>query len=110
MQSHRHSKQQQSKKKPIWRKVGKRITGLFQYVPSGTFYAYLSRRGRLYRESLQTKDIALAKRKLAEFKRRLDRTEPRWGRVTLVAWLEQNYFPTLRGSPDALKAKQRIIE
>ena len=103
MQSHPRSKHhQQPKKKPVWRKVSKRITGLFVYVPSGTFYAYLSRRGKLYRESLQTKDLAFAKRKLAEFKRRLDRT--------LVRWLEENYLPTLKGSESTLAGKRRIIE
>jgi integrase len=110
MQSHPPSKQPQSKKKPVWRKVGKRLPGLFQYIPSGTYYAYVSRRGRLHRESLQTKDLAFAKRKLAEFKRRLDRTEPKYGRITLVAWLEENYFLTLRGAAGALQAKKRIIE
>jgi integrase len=109
MQS-RSKKQQHPKTKPVWRKVSKRITGLFQYVPSGTFYAYVSRRGKLYRESLQTKDLAFAKRKLAEFKRRLDRTEPRFGRITLAAWLEENYLPTLRGSESTLAGKRRIIE
>jgi len=111
MQLQRGSKQQQQpKKKPVWRKVSKRLTGLFEYVPSGTFYAYVSRRGRLYRESLQTKDLAFAKRKLAEFKRRLDRTEPKWGKITLVAWLEQHYLPTLKGSESTLAGKRRIIE
>jgi integrase len=111
MQSHRSSKrQQQRKKKSNWRKVGKRITGLFQYVPSGTFYAWVSRRGKLYRESLQTKDLAFAKRKLAEFKRRLERTEPRFGRITLVRWLEENYLPTLRGAAKTLLNKRCIIE
>ena len=111
MQSHPRSKHhQQPKKKPVWRKVSKRITGLFVYVPSGTFYAYLSRRGKLYRESLQTKDLAFAKRKLAEFKRRLDRTEPRYSKITLVRWLEENYLPTLKGSESTLAGKRRIIE
>lgn len=110
MQSQSRSKQQNVKTKPVWRKIGKRLTGLFQYIPSGTYYAYVSRRGKLYRESLQTKDLAFAKRKLAEFKRRLDRTEPRYGRITLAAWLEDCYLPTLRGSAGALKAKQRIVQ
>jgi integrase len=94
----------------VWRKVSKRITGLFVYVPSGTFFAYLSRRGKLYRESLQTKDLAFAKRKLAEFKRRLDRTEPRYGKITFVRWLEEYYAPTLKGADSTLAGKRRIIE
>lgn len=110
MQLYSRSKQQQQPKKPVWRKASKRIAGLFLYVPSGTFYAYVSRRGKLYRESLQTKDLAFAKRKLAEFKRRLDRVEPKWGKISFVDWLERNYLPTLRGSPSTLAGKRRIIE
>jgi integrase len=103
MQSH-------SKTKPVWRKASKRITGLFIYVPSGTYFAYLSRRGKLYRESLGTKDLAFAKRKLAEFKRRLDRTEPKFGKISFVSWLKDFYVPTLRGSESTLTGKHRIVE
>ena len=111
MQTHTHSKQQQqTKKKSVWRKVGKRVSGLFQYVPSGTYFAWVHRRGKLYRESLKTKDLAFATRKLADFKRRLDRTEPKYGRITLVRWLEENYAPTLRGAAKTLLNKRCIIE
>lgn len=111
MESHLRSKRQQhSKNKSNWRKVGKRLTGLFQYLPSGTYFAWVSRRGTLYRESLQTKDLAFAKRKLVEFKRRLDRTEPRYGRITLVRWLEEHYLPTQRGATKTLINKRSIVE
>jgi integrase len=92
-----------------WVKVSKRISGLYLYQPSGTYHAIVRRRGKLYRESLKTTDLAFAKRKLDELKRRLDRTEPRFGRVSLVAWLEDGYAPTLRGSERTLEEKQRVI-
>jgi integrase len=92
-----------------WAKVSKRISGLYQYKPSGVYHAFVRRRGKLYRESLRTTDLAFAKRKLDELKRRLDRTEPKFGRVTLVTWLEEHYAPTLRGSPRTLREKQRVI-
>jgi integrase len=111
MKSHLNTKQQDDKKESIWRKVdGNRITGLIQYVPNGKYYANVSRRGKLYRESLGTTDLEFAKRKLADFKKKLDRTEPKYGKISLVAWLEEHYFPTLRGSEGALAAKQRIID
>jgi integrase len=92
-----------------WVRVSKRISGLYQYKPSGTYYAFVRRRGKLYRESLKTNDLAFAKRKLGELKRRLDRVEPRYGRVSLVTWLEEGYAPTLHGSPRTLAEKQRVI-
>ncbi|HEU5247170.1 MAG TPA: tyrosine-type recombinase/integrase [Candidatus Udaeobacter sp.] len=92
-----------------WRKVSKRISGLYQYRPTGMYHARVRYGGKLYRESLETEDLQFAKRKLAVFKQRLGHTDPRRNKTTLVTWLEENYFPTLRGSPGALKAKQRII-
>jgi hypothetical protein len=91
----RHPKRKKSK----WEKIGgSRLTGLLRYRPSGRYYARVCSRGKIYRESLKTKDPEFAERKLAGFKRRLDRTEPRFGRITLVCSLEDYYFPTLRGS------------
>jgi integrase len=109
MQSHSVSNRPKSKWKSRWFKVSKRVSGLYQYRPTGMYYARVRHRDKIYRESLQTKDLAFAKRRLADFKRRLDRTEPRYGRISFAAWLQDVYFPTLRGSSGALKAKQRII-
>ena len=97
-----------TKHKSNWHKV-KRVSGLYQYLPSGVYHARVRHGGKLYRESLNIKDLALAKRKLRDFKDRLERTDPRLGKVTLVAWLEKIYAPTLRGAPGAIKAKKRII-
>jgi integrase len=92
-----------------WVKVSKSIAGLYQYRPNGVYHAMIRRRGRLYHESLKTTDLAFAKRKFDELKRRLDRTEPRWGKITFVRWLEDNYLPTLRGSKATLAEKQRVV-
>ena len=92
-----------------WVKVSKRVPGLYRYGPSGTYHAMIRRRGKLYRESLKTTDLAFAKRKLRTLKERLDRTEPRFGKITLVRWLEDSYWPTLRGSAATLREKGRII-
>jgi integrase len=97
------------KTKAKWFKVSKRIPSLYQYRPSGIYHARVRLGGKLYRESLETKDLAFAKRKLAVFKERLERTDPRYSKMTLVAWLEQIYFPTLKGALDVIRDKQRII-
>jgi integrase len=96
--------------KSKWLKVGKRIPGLYQYAASGIYHARVRRGGKLYRESLKTNDLPFAKRKLAEFKQRLERTDSRYGKISLVEWLEKHYLPTLRNSPGALAAKKRIIQ
>ena len=98
----------QPKVTKIWRKV-KRVVGLYQYVPTGAYHARVRHGGTVYREKLKTTDFDLAKRKLADFKSKLDRTDPRFQKITLVDWLETAYAPTLKGAPGALKAKQRII-
>jgi integrase len=95
--------------KQQWRKVP-RTVGLYEYIPSSTYFAHLRRGNRLYRESLRTKDLALAKRKLRDFVMRIDRTDPRWGKVSFYSWLERTYFPTLKGSQNTLSDKWRIVE
>jgi len=115
MQSHLIASQHHSKAKSKsqwetkWRKING-VAGLYQYRPSGTYFAWVRKSGKLYQESLDTRDLALAKRALHALKERLDRTDPRYGKVTLVGWLEEHYFPTLRGAENTLADKQRIIE
>src|SRR5437773_8080300 len=92
-----------------WHKVNKRVPGLYQYIPSGVYHARVRHGGKLHRESLETKDLAFAKRQPADFKNRLERTDPRYSRISLVTWLETIYAPTLKGAKGAIKAKQRIV-
>jgi integrase len=112
MQSHvvsNRTKPKGTKAENLWRKISKRVPGLYQYIPSGVYHARVRHGGKLHRESLETKDFAFAKRKLADFKNRLERTDPRYSRISLVTWLETIYAPTLKGAKGAVKAKQRII-
>ena len=106
MQSRRISSPPKNKSK--WYKV-RRVSGLYQYMPSGIYHARIRHGGKLYRESLETKDVAFAKRKLHDFKQRLERTDPRYSKISLIEWLEKMYFPTLKNASGALKAKKRII-
>jgi integrase len=96
-------------KRPKWRKVPRTI-GLIQWIPSGTYFANIRRGKRVYRESLGTKDLPFAKRKLEAFRHRIDRTDPRYGRMTLVQWLEDCYAPTLRGARSTVTNKLCVIE
>jgi integrase len=99
----------QPEKKPSkWRKVPRTI-GLYEWLPSGTYFANISKGNKLYRESLHTKDLAVAKRKLRDFRARLDRTDACYGKISLVEWLERFYFPTLKGASSTLADKWRII-
>src|SRR5215831_13304782 len=98
-----------SKKQAKWVKI-KRTIGLYLYRPSGVYHARICHGNKLYRESLKTTDLAFAKRKLHDFKQRLQRTDPRFGKISLLEWLEKAYFPTLKGADSAVQSKRRIIE
>jgi integrase len=91
-----------------WEKI-KSERGLYRFRASGVFFANFRRGGRHYRESLHVTDLALAKRKLATLKSRIDRTDPRFGKISLVEWLKL-YFDTLKGAETTLADKGRIIE
>jgi integrase len=92
----------------IWEKVSRSI-GLYRYVSSGRYFAQVRFKGKLYRKSLETTDGALAKRRLADFRRTLDRTDPTQSRQSFAAVLDC-YAATLRGSPETVEDKQIIIE
>ena len=99
---------EQSKFEQEWEKV-KSDHGLYRFRRSGVFFANFRRGGRHYRESLHVSDLALAKRKLQSLKARIDRTDPRFGKISLVEWLKV-YFDTLKGAEATLADKQRIID
>lgn len=120
MQSHTLSCRKKTTKNK-WRKVKLRgVTGLYQYRPSCVYHARVRHCGKLYRESLETTDLAVAKRKLHDYKNHLERTDARTGKVSFIDWLERFYAPTLKGvtlkdatligATGAAKAKLRIIE
>jgi integrase len=91
-----------------WEKI-KSEKGLYRFRKSGVFFANFRRGGKHYRESLEATDLALAKRKLHDLKARIDRTDPRFGKISLVEWLKV-YFSTLKGADTTLADKQRIID
>lgn len=89
------------------RKLWKRsLPGLYHYEPSGSYFACVRYGGRLYRRSLGTDDFQLAKRKLTDFRRDLESTDPRAGNTSFGRTLE-NYERTVRGTPGT-KANKRL--
>jgi hypothetical protein len=72
--------------KNTWEKVSRAI-GLYRYAPNGRYFARVRYRGKLHRKSLETDDIAVAKRKLAEFRSTLERTDAASGKKSFAAVL-----------------------
>ncbi len=56
-------------------------TNLLQ-TTSGTYFARVKLRGKEIKQSLETNNLAVARRKLKDFKAKLDRTDPTPGRIT----------------------------
>jgi integrase len=105
---HSHAISPQPKKTKIWRKV-KRTVGLFQYLPTGMYHARIRHGGTQYREPLKTNDLAFAKRKLADFRRDLGRTDARASNTSLGVVLTA-YARTLgKLSPSSQNDKGAII-
>jgi integrase len=91
-----------------WEKSSRSI-GLYRYVPSGRYFARVRYQGKLHRRSLETNDIAVAKRKLAEFRRVLERTDAASGNKSFAAVLDE-YRATLIGAKSTVEDKNVIID
>ena len=74
---------------------------LYRYVPSGVYYALIKFRGKQIRRTLETKDLALARRNVLDLRRDLDLTDPELAHRTLEAQAER-FLPTLSGTPSSL--------
>jgi len=82
-------------------------SGLYRYNPTGQYFAPVGFRGKLYRKKLDTEDYELAKRKLADFRRDLERTEATKGNTSFARLLD-DYVHTVGGS-DSTKEKTRAV-
>jgi integrase len=84
--------------------------GLYRYTASGVYFAHVRIGGKLFRESLKTKDRRDAEQRLAEFRRQKQSLDTSLGRLTLAALCDR-YEATLgRLSPSSQKAKRGILE
>jgi len=84
-------------------------SGLYRYNPTGHYFARVRFRSKLYRKKLDTADYELAKRKLADFKRDLERTDATKGNTSFAKVLS-DYAQTLGGSDSTKEKKQAVIE
>jgi len=83
-------------------------SGLYRYNPTGQYFARVRFRGKLYRKKLDTADYELAKRKLAAFKRDLERTDATKGNTSFAKMLD-DYAETLGGADSTKEDKRHII-
>jgi hypothetical protein len=65
---------------PFFEKVGE---CLYRNPTSGTYFARVKVPGKEIKQTLETKNLLVARRKLQDFKAKLERTEPAAGRITL---------------------------
>ena len=84
-------------------------SGLYRYNPTGQYFARVRFRGKLYRKKLDTEDYELAKRKLADFRRDLERTDATKGNASFARVLD-DYVHTLGGSDSTKEKKRAVIE
>lgn len=91
-----------------WTKIPRQV-GLYRYEPSGQFYARVRHAGKLHRRKLGTHDLELAKRKLADFRVELDRTDASLGNTSLAKLLD-DYEAAHVGSESSLWDKHHVAE
>jgi integrase len=92
---------------PQWTKS--KTACLYRYNPNGQYFARVRFGGRLYRRKLGTDDYQLARRKLADFRRDLGRTDARSNNTSFGAALDK-YASTIGGlSASSQKDKRAII-
>jgi integrase len=90
----------------VWTKS---LPCLYRYNPTGQYFARVRFGGKLYRRALDTSDYQLARRKLADFKDGLGRTDARAGNTSFGAVLDK-YAQTIGGlSISSQKDKAAII-
>ena len=66
---------------PTFEKVGE---CLYRNPSSGTYFARVKIRGKEIKQTLETDNLPIARRKLKEFKAKLERMDPTAGRITLA--------------------------
>jgi integrase len=92
--------------KPILKKVA---PCLYRYESSRVYFAHVRSGGKLHRKSLETTDSAIARRRLAEFRRTLERTDAASGNKSFAAVLDE-YRATLIGAKSTVEDKNVIID
>lgn len=96
----------QTDAKPRFEKVGE---CLYRYSSNGVYYALLKHQGKQKRQSLETTDKALAKRKLSDLKRNHSTIDHATGRVTLKELCERFLATVQSQKPRTVRRKEDII-
>src|SRR5438876_11984633 len=81
---------------------------LNRYNPNGQYYARVRFGGKLHRKKLGTDDYPLARRKLADFRRDLGRTDATLGNTSLAEVLSK-YERTIGGLSASSQKDKRTI-
>ena len=97
--------QEQQEKESDWKRIG---PCLYRYR-GGAYYALLKVGGKQIRRSLETNDLPLARRKLADFKRDIETTDPTLGARTIEMHVKR-FDPTLTGSESTLVNDRRYLD
>jgi integrase len=98
-------KQNAGEKDSDWKKIG---PCLYRYR-GANYYALVKHGGRQIRSSLDTTDLALARRRLADFRRDLVKRDPELGRRTIDDHAKK-FLASLTGAESTKKNQHRDIE
>ena len=96
--------QKQQERESDWKKIG---PCLYRYR-EGAYYGLVKHRGKQIRHSLETDDLALARRKLKDWRNDLELTDHTLADRTLEVNAEK-FLPTVKGSAASLDNIQRHI-
>lgn len=97
--------QQEEETESDWKKIG---PCLYRYR-GAKYYALLKHGGKQIRRSLDTTDLPLARRRLAEFRRDLETTDPTLSARTLEAQVTR-FQATLTGAASTLDNHKRTLK
>jgi integrase len=90
-----------AEKKSDWKKVG---PCLYRYK-GGTYYGWVKNRGKQIRQSLETDDCELARRRLRELRHKLENTDPELSRRTMAQ--HRKLFEALLSGKDKTVANEK---
>jgi integrase len=94
-------------KNDVWTKC--KGVGLYRYK-SGQYFARVRFGGKLHRKKLDTHDYQLARRKLADYRRDLERTDARLSNTSLVEVLNKYARTIGTDAPKTQTGKRAVIE
>jgi integrase len=98
-------KKLQRSKESDWKKVG---PCLYRYR-GGRYYALLKQAGKQIRRSLETQDLALARRRLADLRKEFESTDPQLASRTLEMHRER-FESALAGAASTMRNEQHSLK